>query len=209
MKFEWRKQDKHLYFPKNPEIITLKSYPYIKISGEGNPNGEMFQKHIEELYSLSYGVKMLLKQDASVSNYYEYTVFPLQATWSLTSKGIEKYNKGIPIIDLKDYFSYELMIRQPDFLTQDIFNIIKDKVIAKKKNPLLNHAQFFFSKETKVCQAIHIGSFDDEPQTFKRMESYALTQGFPRKSREHTEIYLIDPRRTAVEKLKTTLQFEV
>jgi hypothetical protein len=209
MKFEWRKQDKHLYFPKNPEIITLNSYPYIKISGEGNPNGEMFQKHIEVLYSLSYGVKMLLKNNDAIKNYYEYTVFPLQATWSLTAEGIKKYTQGIPIIDLKDYFSYELMIRQPDFLTKDIFNQIKDTVINKKHNPLLNEAKFFFSKETKVCQAMHIGSFDDEPKTFKRMESFALAQALPRKSREHTEIYLSDPRRTAVEKLKTTLQFEV
>ena len=60
MKFEWKKQEKELYLPKNkPEIVTVPKLKYFLLDGKGNPNSEGFSEAIGVLYSLAYAVKML------------------------------------------------------------------------------------------------------------------------------------------------------
>ena len=56
---------------------------------------------------------------------------------------------------------------------------------------------------------LHIGSYDDEPASFERMEQYAVDNNLKRVSKIHREIYLSDPRKTAPERLKTVLRFKV
>ncbi len=56
---------------------------------------------------------------------------------------------------------------------------------------------------------LHIGSYDNEPATFKIMEDYAKNQGLQRDSKVHREIYLSDFRKVAPEKLKTVLRFKL
>ncbi|ASS66403.1 MULTISPECIES: GyrI-like domain-containing protein [unclassified Paenibacillus] len=53
------------------------------------------------------------------------------------------------------------------------------------------------------------GSFEDEPQSFARMDAFCREQGYVRSSKIHREIYLSDPRRTEPSKLKTVLRFPV
>lgn len=59
------------------------------------------------------------------------------------------------------------------------------------------------------CQMMHMDSFDDEPESFARMEAYCSEHGYIRTSKIHREIYLSDPRRTEEAKLKTVLRFPV
>ena len=43
MKYEWRKQEKNLYLPKQkPELITIPVQKFFMIKGKGNPNSEEF-----------------------------------------------------------------------------------------------------------------------------------------------------------------------
>jgi len=56
---------------------------------------------------------------------------------------------------------------------------------------------------------MHLGSYAHEYETFKIMEEYCLQQSLKRKSKQHREIYISDPRNTAPEKLKTDLRFKV
>ncbi|WJH36797.1 GyrI-like domain-containing protein [Paenibacillus sp. CC-CFT747] len=56
---------------------------------------------------------------------------------------------------------------------------------------------------------MHKGSFDEEPESFARMEEFCTEQGFIRSSKIHREIYLSDPRKTEPFKLKTVLRFPV
>jgi hypothetical protein len=55
---------------------------------------------------------------------------------------------------------------------------------------------------------MHIGSFDDEPQTLKTIDEFIAANNLEKdlsEKRRHHEIYLNDPRKTPVEKLKTVL----
>jgi len=116
MKQDWKKQDKRFYLPKpDPEIIRVPGFKFFSIRGEGNPNDEFFADYIQVLYSVSYAVKMSPKAGLAPSDYYEYTVYPLEGIWDLNenakAKSLDTFNKND--------FVFNLMIRQPDFVQTD------------------------------------------------------------------------------------------
>jgi hypothetical protein len=55
---------------------------------------------------------------------------------------------------------------------------------------------------------LHTGSYDNEPESFKKMEEFAQAKGLKRISHRHREIYLSDARKVAPEKLRTVLRFQ-
>ncbi|MEH7083873.1 GyrI-like domain-containing protein [Neobacillus drentensis] len=201
-KVEYKKTYKHIYLPKTvPVIIDVPKMPFIMISGTGDPNGEEFAVATEALYSLSYAVKMSYKSNEVPDGYYEYTVFPLEGVWDLI-------DKSKPVQDKSNY-KYTIMIRQPDFLTQNLFAKFVEQTKKKKPNPYLEKAIFGELTDGLSCQIMHIGPFDNEPESFAKMEFFCEGNGYIRTSKIHREIYLSDPRRTDVQKLKTVLRFPV
>ena len=67
--------------------------------------------------------------------------------------------------------------------------------------------------DESVCvQCMHIGSYDDEPQTVSLMYEFIEKNGYKSditENRYHHEIYLSDPRKCVVEKLKTVIRIPV
>jgi len=210
MKYEWRKKEKSLYLPKaKPTMIDVPTMQYLTMEGEGNPNSEGFSTCVQSLYSMSYGIKMLPKSGITPEDYFDYTVFPLEGVWNLTEEGIEKYHSGLSIVELKAYFKYKVMIRQPEFVDENLVELVREKVAQKKKALPIISVKFETINEGKAIQMLHIGSYDDEPATFAEMEVYAESQGLKRKDKSHKEIYLSDPSKVVPEKLKTTVRFWV
>lgn len=56
---------------------------------------------------------------------------------------------------------------------------------------------------------MHLGSYDNEPESFKIMENFAEQENYVRKTKTHREIYLSDVRKVSPDKLKTVLRFSV
>ncbi|RLD31979.1 MAG: hypothetical protein DRI73_07790, partial [Bacteroidetes bacterium] len=130
MKHEWRKKEKEIYIPKNkPALITVPSYKFFMIEGKGNPNDDFFAEYIGVLYSLSYAVKMSPKKGYSPKDYFEYTVYPLEGVWDISEEA--KKNKSDHLD--KNTLVFNLMIRQPDFVTTDFALDIIER--TKKKKP--------------------------------------------------------------------------
>jgi len=201
-KVDYKKDYKHLYMPRTqPEIVEVPRISFFMVSGSGDPNGEAFAMATEALYSMSYAVRMSYKSDNVPAGYYEYTVFPLEGVWDLV-------DRSKPATD-KSNFKYTIMIRQPDFLTEELFGRFLEQTLKKKTNPFLENVRFEQVEEGLSCQMMHLGSFDDEPASFARMEAYCTEQGHTRTSKIHREIYLSDPRKTEASKLKTVLRFPV
>lgn len=203
MKFEWRKQDKALYLPPaEPGLIQVPAFPYFTLQGEGNPNGSAFAEAVAVLYSLSYAVKMLPKKGPAPEGYYDYTVFPLEGVWDLSEAG-----RRLAVLD-KNELVYTLMIRQPDFMTPALAAVVLEQVKRSKPHPLLDKAVFARCEDGLSVQMTHIGSYDDEPHSFTRMEQFCAAQGLLRESLLHREIYISDARRASPEKLRTVLRFK-
>ncbi len=201
-KVDYKKDFKHLYLPKtSPEVIEVPSMSFLMINGLGDPNGEDFAKATEALYSLSYAVRMSYKKDVVPVGYYEYTVFPLEGVWDLLD-----YSKPAT---KKSNLKYTIMIRQPDFLTEDLFELFLEQTKKKKPNPFLDNVRFEDMEDGLCCQMMHLGSYDDEPESFARMEKFCLERGYDRASKLHREIYLSDPRKSEPSKQKTVLRFSV
>ncbi len=206
MKYEWRKNEKGIYLPKNnPEIIDIPEFKYFTIKGEGNPNSEAFSEYIGVLYSLSYAVKMSYKKGIEPDGYFDYTVYPLEGVWDIKEEAKSNYTG---IINKNDLI-FKLMIRQPDFVDLDFVDKIITLTKENKPHELLDSVKFEAIKEGTCVQMLHLGSYDNEPGSFKIMENFAFARGLKRFSKNHKEIYLTDARKTVPEKLKTVLRFQV
>ncbi|WP_151734564.1 GyrI-like domain-containing protein [Paenibacillus tengchongensis] len=204
MKYDWRKQDKALYLPPaEPKLVQVPAFPVFILKGEGDPNGAAFAEAVKVLYSLTYAVKMLPKQGAAPGDYYGYRVFPLEGVWDLSEQGRSK-----AFLDKNDLL-YTLMIRQPDFVTPALAGAVMDKVARTKPHPLNGQAVFGTAEDGLCVQMMHRGPFDTEAESFARMEQFCLVQGLRRISLTHREIYLSDPRRSAPDKQRTVLRFQV
>ena len=206
MKYQWRKEEKHFYLPKTkPEIIDIPAFNYFTIKGKGNPNGKMFEQCVGALYSVAYGVRMSYKWDVPPENYYEYTVYPLEGIWDIDNK--ELYVEG-ELIN-KDNLIYEILIKQPEFVTEELAKEVIKKAKIKKPNKLLDIIEFKTIEEGKCIQMLHLGSFDNEKDTFEIMDNYCNSNNLTRINMKHKEIYLSDPRKTEESKLKTVLRYKV
>lgn len=204
MKFEWKKQEKDLYLPKDkPNLITVPKQKFFMISGKGNPNGEEFSEKIGVLYSLAYAVRMMPKQGYTPDGYFEYTVYPLEGIWDLTEEGRQSDTLN------KDELLYTIMIRQPDFVTQEVFDKAFENVRKKKNHPLLDDVTFETMEDGLSVQMMHIGSYDDEPQSFEQMKKFIKENDLEIVTLRHREIYISDARKTEKSKLKTVLRYMV
>ena len=206
MKHEWKKKEKNYYLPKNkPEKVIIPKFRFFSIKGEGNPNDDFFPEYIAVLYSLSYAVKMSPKSGVVPKNYFEYTVYPLEGVWDINEETKKSNSK---ILD-KDSLVFNLMMRQPDFVAPDFANEIIERTKKKKPHELLYKVKFEIIEEGSCVQMLHLGCYDNEPESFKQMNLFADEKRLKRKFHTHREIYLSDARKVLPEKLKTVLRFQV
>ena len=203
MIYDYKLKDKTIYLPKaKPELIILPPMNYIMIEGQGSPDAPEFSERVEALYAIAYAIRMSYKSENIPNGYFEFKVFPLEGIWDLID-----YSKGA---EDKNNYKYTLMIRQPEFVDMTIFEFFKKVAMAKKKtNSYLSEVGFGQIDEGSCCQMMHIGPFSEETKSFEQMEAAVKVLGFERKSKVHKEIYLSDPRKTAPDKMKTVLRFQV
>ncbi|NMM62754.1 hypothetical protein HBE96_08600 [Clostridium sp. P21] len=204
MKHEWRKHEKELYLPKViPELVKIPKQKFFIIKGKGNPNDEDFSERIGVLYTMSYAVRMMPKNGFTPDGYFEYTVYPLEGLWNLTEEG-----KKADALN-KDELLYTIMIRQPEFVNENVAE--KALAIARKKkpHPLLDEIVFDELEDGLSIQMLHKGSYDNEPENFAKMKEFMENSCLQRKSMIHREIYLSDARKVGKDKLRTVLRYMV
>ncbi|MEA4988705.1 MAG: GyrI-like domain-containing protein [Anaerovorax sp.] len=207
MPFDYKKEYKEYYMPpRKPVIIEIPKMNYIAVRGRGNPNEENgeYQKAMEFLYGIAFTIKMSYKGDHKIDGYFEYVVPPLEGFW---------WQDGIKGMDYtcKDAFHWISVIRLPDFVTKEDFNWAIAEATKKKKKDF-SKVEFFTYDEGICAQCMHIGSYDDEPDTIWAMDQYALDNGYEidiTTTRFHHEIYLSDPRKCDASKLKTVLRHPI
>ena len=206
VKQDWKKTDKPYYLPKTkPELVKIPPFKFFSIRGQGNPNDKAFQENIGVLYSLSYAIKMSPKNNFAPNDYFEYTVYPLEGIWDLTEEA--KKSKSVTLD--KSQLIFNLMIRQPDFVSQDLALEAIERTKKKKNHPLLEKVKFEIIEDNTCIQMMHIGSYDSEPASFKQMEDFCQQNGHTRESKQHREIYISDFRKVSPDKLKTVLRFRI
>ena len=128
-----------------------------------------------------------------------------------TRENIGKANvDGIDYAD-KAAFNWISVIRLPEFITKKDFEWAVETASEKKKLDC-SSAEFLTVDEGLCVQIMHIGAFDDEPQTVALMDEYIAQNGYENditESRLHHEIYLSDARKVAPEKWKTVIRHPI
>jgi hypothetical protein len=205
MPIDYKKTEKDLYQPRTtPSIIDVPEMIFIAVDGTGDPNTSAeYVATVEVLYGLSYTIKMGNK------SVLEYVVPPLEGFWNVDD---DFFRGGGESISDKSKFEWTSLIRQPGFVTTEIFEAAKTSLSKKKPNLDLSKARLIKIAEGLCVQVMHIGSYDDEPTTIAVMDKYAIDIGYAidiNDTRRHHEIYLSDPRKTAPEKLKTVIRHPI
>lgn len=208
MAFDFKKEYKEFYMPKNrPGIVKIPEMNYIAVRGKGNPNEEKseYKDSIGLLYAIAFTIKMSYKGTHKIDGYFEYVVPPLEGFWwqDGNTNGIDY--KG------KEKFNFISIIRLPDFVTKGDFDWAIEEA-AKKKKQDFSKVEFLTYDEGLCVQCMHLGPYDDEPSTINLMHEYMKENGYDldiTDTRYHHEIYLSDPRRCDISKLKTVIRHPI
>lgn len=207
MAFDYKKEYKEFYMPpQKPVMVEIPKMNYLAVRGTGNPNeeGSEYKTAINLLYGIAFTIKMSHKGTYKMDGYFEYVVPPLEGLWWQTgSDGIDYAHK--------EAFNWISMIRLPDFVSRSDFDWAVEEA-TKKKKLSFSKVEFFTLEEGLCVQCMHIGSYDNEPATIKSMEEFAIAKGYEidiTAERLHHEIYLSDPRKTDINKLKTVVRHPI
>lgn len=207
MAFDYKKEYKEFYLPpKKPQIITIPSMNFIAVKGKGDPNEEngTYKESIGLLYGIAYTIKMSKMGRHKIEGYFDYVVPPLEGFWWQDSVCGMDYAK-------KEAFQWISLIRLPEFVTDETFQWAVKEAMEKKQTDF-SKVEFLTYEEGLCVQCMHIGSYDDEPQTVQMMDQFATEQGFKldfENGRHHHEIYLSDVRRCKPENLKTVIRHPI
>ena len=207
MAFDYKKEYKEFYMPKNkPSIVEIPKMNYIAVRGKGNPNDEEgeYKKTIGLLYGIAFTIKMSYKGTHKIDGYFEYVVPPLEGLWWQDGRVGIDYNQ-------KEELNFISIIRLPDFVTKKDFDWAIEEATKKKKQDF-SKVEFLTYDEGICVQCMHAGSYDNEPTTVEIMHKYMEENGYVldiTDKRFHHEIYLSDPRKCDVSKLKTVIRHPI
>ena len=116
------------------------------------------------------------------------------------------------MVDLSDKssFGWISVIRLPDFVAQeDVEWAVREA--GRKKKMDCSACEMITVDEGLCVQMMHIGPYDSEPETVAAMDAFLEENGYENDIgvRQHHEIYISDPNKTASEKRKTIIRYPI
>lgn len=184
MAYDFKKEFRDLYMPKlKPAFVDVPAMTFAAFAGTGDPNEESgsYQQALALLYGLSYTVKMAKMGSWQPEGYFDYVVPPLEGLWWAGAGAFD----GTRIAD-KSALSWAALIRQPDFVTPDVFACVCEQ-LAKKKPELAEPLAEALATGTlrlvrfaegPCAQVMHVGPYDDEPATIAGLSAFIEAEGF-------------------------------
>ena len=207
MPFDFKREYRELYQPKTrPAIVDVPSMRFLAVEGAGDPNEEhgAYKHALELLYGIAYTLKMSYKTAHDIDGFFQYVVPPLEGFWWQPDvRGVDYANKAD--------FRWLSVIRVPEFVSDADFDWAIEAAAAKKG---LDFSPVHLIEITEgLCvQCMHVGPYDDEPETIAAMHEFASEHGFEpdfSDERRHHEIYLSDPRKANPAKMRTVVRHPI
>jgi len=195
--YDVKRELKDLYAPKNRDwaLLEVPAQRFIAVSGKGNPNtAPEYTRAVEALYAVAYTLKFTSKRAGR-----DFVVGPLEGLW--WSPDPEVFTARA-----KDLWLWRMLISLPDWLTAEDVKEATEAALAKKKLDTIASVEHEELHEGLCAQALHVGSYDDETPLLTALHTEYLPANDLTERDRHHEIYLGDPRRTALEKLRTVIR---
>ncbi|UKS27938.1 GyrI-like domain-containing protein [Paenibacillus sp. HWE-109] len=197
-KLDLAKLDKTYYTAdSSPQLVQFGELPYLVIIDKGAPDSSSFTNATEALYSVAYGVKNICK---TVNK--DFTVAKLEGLWWVES---DKDALEVP----REEWHWKLLIRMPDFVTNETVDNARANARAKKKElEQIERVAYTTIREGTSVQMMHVGPYSTEPATVAIIREYMRAHHLIQNGLHH-EIYLSDPRKVEPAYMKTILRFPV
>jgi hypothetical protein len=196
-KLDLVKEYKSYYKAGNkPEVVEFQEANYLSIEGKGEPAGDLFVSKVEAFYPLAYEIKKICKEQGN-----DFAVPKLEGLWWVEG--------DTPALQVpRSEWCWKLLIRMPEFVTEDMVVSVQAEVARKKKNDLIKEIAFEKIAEGKCVQIIHVGPYATEPETINSLMEF-ISENRLSVNGLHHEIYLSDPRKTEPSKTKTLIRYPV
>jgi len=196
-KLDLRKELKQFYTAKKkPSIIDVPPGKFLIIVGRGEPGGSAYQAALNALYGLSYTLKFRCKAEGR-----DFTVMALEGLWWFDDEGVFSLGDAQP----REDWNWKSMMRQPDFITEEMLEEIRPQVREKRGLPEVDGIKLEAFHEGLSAQIMHVGPYSEEGPTIARLHTFIAENSYRMRGLHH-EIYLSDPRRTAPERWRTIIR---
>ncbi len=200
-KLDLKKTDPNYYkAKKSPELRDLDTYYYLTVRGKSSPESPQFLSAIEQIYAIAYAVKFTCKSEDN-----DFVVPKMEAYWWVDG-GLDVQHKFVE--SPRDEWNWMITIRMPDFVEREHYLRATQQVSLKNSQLEVDHVNFERINDGMCVQALHIGSYEEEESTVQSIMEFIESNGLVINGYHH-EIYLNDPRKTKIEKLKTILRYAV
>jgi hypothetical protein len=195
-KLDLRKELKKYYTAKSkPEIIDIPPGNFLTIKGRGAPGGEEYAAAMQSLYGLAYSLKFRCKGEGR-----DFTVMALEGLWWWDDPAVFDLEGAPP----REEWNWKSMIRQPDFITEEMVDEVRPEV-REKRGPAVDNVALETFHEGLSAQILHVGPYSEEAPTVARLHAFIDESGYRMRGRHH-EIYLSDPRRSKPENIRTIIR---
>lgn len=179
---------------------------FIAVRGVGDPNddGGVYKAPIGLLYGVAFAIKMSKLGDHRIDGYFDYVVPPPEGFWRQDGTG------GIDFPRKSD-FRRVSVIRLPEFVTETEFEWAVSEA-EKKKKADFSSIEFLTVDEGLCVQIMHVGCYDDEPESIAKMDEFLATNGYENgfsDFRLHHEIYLPDAGKVPHDRPKTEIRHPI
>jgi len=193
-KVDFSRSHKDLYSAtsKVKEILADKA-TFLSFEGKGEPGGTAFQSGIEQLYSLAYTTKFMLKHLGKI----DFAVGKLECLWHMENL------EAIP----RTEWPWQLIIRIPGRVTESDLRKARQEIQERRRLDTSGVHRWTW-KEGRCVQVLHVGPYDEVGNAYRQLDEYARSKGLKSRCPGH-EIYISDPRRVAPAKLKTIIRLSV
>jgi hypothetical protein len=198
MKLDLHKKHKAEYVaPRSPALVTAASAKYLAIAGRGDPAGPAFQAAVGALYGVAFTIKMAKKRARR-----DYAVAKLEGLWWGGQRG------KLLIDSPPSTWRWKLLIRVPAFVTSRDLYQARAALAERGRVGQTRQVKLEALYEGRAVQVLHVGPYDREHASIRRMEEFARSRKLRFHGRHH-EIYLSDPRRVPAARLRTILRHPV
>ncbi len=199
MKVDVKKEYHELFeaSAKAIDTVDVPEFQFLMIDGIGNPTVAEFKQKSKALNLLAKAIRTYYKEQDDIN----YLISPLEGMW-------DTYDNAKFDVTRKKMIRYTLMLSQPKFLTEEVFEKVKESLAKKKGNLYVKEIYLRKFTEGKSVQMLHIGPYNTEIMTTKEIMEYIIVQNMKLNGMHH-EIYLNNPEKVAPEKLKTIVRYAV
>lgn len=183
------------------EEVVIEEAPYLIIEGKGDPSASEFSKNVEALYGIAYTIKFMSKDKGN-----DFVVPKLEAEWWYDEQKYVALTPEESAVKVpREEWQYQLMIRMPDWVSNEIFEASSGKAFAKKGNEKMKDVKLIRFAPGRCVQILHTGPFSEEPASLAKINQYMQAKGLV-KNGHHHEVYLSDFNKVEAQKLKTILR---